>query len=127
MLKKSILWTSVILLLMISVYANEPEQMYIYDVEINVKSTKENGKTWDISGGAPDLLLKIDGERLTMNDLCRDTYRCTVSFVSEKSRWYFENYDRDIATNDLIGKGVCSVGQVCNLGQSTIRITKRKK
>jgi len=106
--------------------ANELEQMYIYDVEINVKSTKENGETWDVAGGAPDLLLKVDGKSLIMRNSCWNTYRCTVSFVSEKSRWYFENDDRDMVSNDLIGKGVCSIGKVCNLGRSTIKIKRRK-
>jgi len=125
MLKKIILLTIQSFLIVTMLEANEAVPVYIYDVEINAKSTKENGKTWDISGGAPDLLLKVDGESLIMSSSCRNTYRCTVSFVSEKSRWYFEADDEDIAINDLLGKSVCSVGQVCNLGRSMIKIKRR--
>lgn len=126
MLKKIIFLTIQLLLIVRMLEANELMPVYIYDVEINAQSTKENGKTWDIYGGAPDLLLKVDGKSLIMSNSCWNTYLCTVSFVSEKYQWYFENDDRDVAINDLIGNGVCSVGQVCNLGRSTIRIKRRK-
>ena len=127
MLKKIILFTIQSLLVIVSVEANEQAQMYIYDMEVNIQSTKENGKPWDVSGGAPDLKVSVDGEFLTVNQKCRNKYRCTVSFVSNKTSWYFENYDRDLASDDLIGKGNCGLNKRCYLGRSDVMIIRRIK
>ncbi len=127
MLKKIILVTIQSLLIMVSVEANEQAQMYIYDMEVNIKSTKANGKPWDVAGGSPDLKVSVDGEFLAINNNCRNKYRCTVSFISSKVSWYFEIYDRDIASDDLIGKGSCGVNRQCRLGSSDVMIKRRVK
>jgi len=127
MLKKIILVTILSVMSIVSVEANEEAQMYIYDMEVNIKSTKANGKPWDVSGGAPELKVSVDDEFLIINKNCRNKYRCTVSFVSSKESWYLEIYDRDIAIDDLIGKGNCGVNKQCHLGRSDVMIKRRIK
>ncbi|HHB94221.1 MAG TPA: hypothetical protein ENK88_03660 [Campylobacterales bacterium] len=96
----------------------------IYTIEIDVNSTKADGRAWDVAGGAPDILLYIDGKEMRFNKKCRDKYRCSMEFMSRDDRnsWYFEVYDRDFVNSDLIGKGDCEKGDKCNFGLVTIRI-----
>ena len=108
------------ILSLFSIQAEENLEAYI--LEINVKSTKANGKPWDISGGSPDITITIDGERLKFREKCRDKYRCSINFFSTSDEWYFEIYDKDIMSNDLIGKGDCSADSSCILGLAKIKI-----
>jgi len=96
----------------------------IYTVEIDVNSTKANGKAWDIAGGSPDILVYIDGEKMSFNPNCQNRYRCSMEFIvkDNSNSWYFEIYDRDFANNDLIGKGDCSLGKNCNFGSVVVSI-----
>ena len=98
------------------------ENLEAYTIEINVKSTKANGKPWDISGGSPDIIINIDGNQLKFREKCRDRYRCSIKFFSTSDEWYFEIYDKDIISNDLIGKGNCSADDSCTLGLAKIKI-----
>ncbi len=94
-----------------------------YTLTVEADSTKVDGKSWDIWGGAPDILIKIDGVYLDFDPKCQDSYRCSMEFTVEKeTSWYFEIYDRDLNNNDLIAKGECSVGKECRLNGATISI-----
>ena len=96
-----------------------------YKASIDVKPSKANGKSWDISGGAPDIYVRIDGKKLALKKECRDSYRCeNISFVSNKNKFYIEVYDKDIASDDLMGKGECRAGATCTLGTATVHISK---
>ena len=96
---------------------------YVADIEVD--STKSNGKSWDIAGGAPDIRLRIEGKFLPMREACRDSYRCTTSaFVTQKERVYIEVYDQDAWANDLVGKGECTIGNVCKVGAAKIAFKK---
>lgn len=96
-----------------------------YVVDIEVDPTKPNGKSWDVAGGAPDIRLRIEGKLLPMREACRDSYRCTTSaFVTQKERVYIEVYDQDVWANDLIGKGECTIDNVCKVGAAKIFFKK---
>ena len=110
-----------ILILLVCVNLVQAEVENLYFVTIQAAANKPNGKPWDVSGGSPDIILSVEG-KVYWNVGCRDTYRCQVRFISPKDNWYFEIYDKDLVNNDLIGKGRCSVGQKCKLGQATISI-----
>lgn len=124
MLNKIMLKVLFLAYVVVVVNANDNTPIYMYEVEVNVQSTKINGKDWDISGGAPDVYVKVDGVFLTMTRKCRNTYRCSVMFVSKTKSWYFEVYDKDVANNDLIGKGTCSADRKCYLGRSTVKVKR---
>ena len=94
-----------------------------YTLTVETDSTKVDGKSWDILGGAPDILIKVNGVYLNFDKKCKDSYRCNVEFTTEnKTSWYFEIYDKDFDNNDLIAKGECSVGKECRLKGATITI-----
>jgi len=96
-----------------------------YKVSIDVKPTKANGKSWDISGGAPDIYVRVDGKKMALKKECRDSYRCeNITFVSNKEKFYIEVYDKDIASDDLVGKGECRAGSTCTLGSATVHVSK---
>lgn len=90
-----------------------------YTVSISVKGKKANGKSWDISGGAPDPFMKLMNKNYPV---CNDKYKCTWRFGSRRDSWYFEFLDEDLSAHDLIGKGRCSAGETCRLGQATVTI-----
>ncbi len=94
-----------------------------YSVVIDVPNLKANGKNWDIGGGAPDILLKIDGSFQPMFENCKNTYRCVMEFESDSTEWYIEVYDKDKLLDDIIGRGNCSVGQTCEFDGVKMRIT----
>jgi len=94
----------------------------LYSIKIDVASKKENGKEWDMMGGSPDIKVIIDKHPLPLSLSCRDTYRCSLNFTSQKDKWYIEVYDMDIDSNDLIAKGDCEEGKDCDLGLATVRI-----
>ena len=94
----------------------------IYRIQIDVASTKANGEDWDMMGNAPDIQLFVDKHPLSLLNSCQDTYRCNLGFSSVKDRWYIEVYDKDLGSNDLIGKGDCQEGETCDLGQAKILI-----
>lgn len=113
---------TVLLVLFMWLHAKE-YTVNLYTIEIDVNATKPNGLPWDIAGGAPDILVRIDGKTLPFDAACQDHYRCSLTFMeTEKRSWYFEIYDRDFATNDLIGKGECSLNSACTLSGASLRI-----
>jgi len=116
----------VILLLMVLLNLSQAKERIIntYTLSIEVEATKVNGKAWDVAGGAPDLLIKLNGTFLNFNKKCKNSYGCKLEFTFvNETLWYFEIYDKDLVSNDLIGKGNCSVGKVCILGGATIKIS----
>jgi len=115
------LWWVVLSLSILIGHANAQEA---YTAKVDVESTKTNGKAWDVAGGAPDIQLRIDEVDVPFNQKCRDRYRCQTSFISNRSEWYIEIYDKDFNTPDLIGRGKCELGKVCRMGQAMIIITK---
>jgi hypothetical protein len=94
----------------------------IYTIEIDVNATKIDGKAWDIAGGSPDILVYIDGKKMSFNPNCQN--RCSMEFIvkNKSNSWYFEIYDRDFANNDLIGKGECTLSNKCQIGRAKIFI-----
>lgn len=95
-----------------------------YSLVIDVPNLKANGKNWDVAGGDPDILLKIDGELQPMFESCKNAYRCVMEFESDASEWYIEVYDKDALANDIIGRGNCSVGDTCEFDGVKMKITK---
>jgi hypothetical protein len=115
MLKKFILMIAIICSL-------SAKSAFIANIE--VADTKANGKAWDYAGGAPDILLYVDGKMVPFSKECKDKYRCEISFISKNEKWYIEVYDKDIKASDLIGKGECKLNSSCKIGQAVIKITK---
>jgi len=96
-----------------------------YVAQIEVDALKKDGKSWDVAGGAPDVLLRVEGRFIPFRDECQDSYRCTTNpFATEKQTVYLEVYDRDVAADDLIGKGRCDVGERCRVGSAVVTLKK---
>ena len=95
----------------------------LYSITIDVEAKKANGKSWDVFGGSPDIKVVIDGETFYSPTKCKDRYRCTMEFTSVKDKWYIEVYDKDLQSDDLIGKGDCKDGEECKFGLVTISIS----
>ena len=96
-----------------------------YMAQINVEPSKGNGKAWDIGGGSPDILLKLNKEEVNFSKNCKNSYRCVMEFESTGDSWYVEVYDKDIKTDDIIGAGTCKVDEPCKIGQATVIIKKK--
>jgi len=114
MLKKILIST----LLVVSVHATS------YSIVIDVPNLKQNGKNWDIAGGSPDILLKVDGVIQPIFENCKNKYRCVMEFESDTSEWYLEVYDKDKFADDIIGRGNCSVDKICEFDGIKMKITK---
>ena len=118
-MKKTIL----ALMVLLSLTQAKERILNTYSIKVEANATKANGKAWDVNGGAPDLLIKVDGVFLDFDKKCKNSYGCSVEFtVEQETEWYFEIYDKDFASNDLIAKGNCSVGKECNLTGAKITI-----
>jgi len=116
-----------ILLLMVLLSLGQAKERILntYTITLEAEATKADGKSWDISGGAPDLLIKVDGVFLDFEKTCKNSYGCSVDFtVEDETSWYFEIYDKDLASNDLVAKGNCSVGKECHFSGAKISISK---
>ena len=120
MIKKVLMLFGILSLL----FLHAEEKIQAYTIEIDVKNSKLDGKPWYISGGSPDITITIDGKRLRFREKCRDKYRCSIRFFSTNDEWYFEIYDKDIISDDLIGKGDCSADSSCTLGLAKIKIVE---
>jgi len=113
------------LMVLLSLMEAKERILNTYTIMLEVDETKANGKAWDISGGAPDLLVKVDGVYLDFEKKCKDSYGCSIDFTVENQKsWYFEIYDKDFSSNDLIGKGHCSIGEECQFRGVKITISK---
>lgn len=126
MLRKIIL----LALISVSTFAIEVKGnnvVYQYDIDVDVQNGKHNGSSWDATGGAPDILLRVNGSTIPFTQNCKNTYRCTVSFFSGKKNLYLEVYDRDIFNHDLVGKGTISIGKTLHLGKAKINIHRKNK
>ncbi len=121
MLKKIFL---LLFLSFLAILHSKDKNITMYSIIVNTNDIKSNGKSWDILGGAPDIKITIDGKALQFLPKCKNRYRCNINFQSTYNKWYFEIYDKDIVTDDIIGKGDCGVGQVCKLGLAKIEIRK---
>jgi hypothetical protein len=107
-------------LLLIEGCSSKPD---VYTMQIDVASKKANGEDWDMMGNAPDIQVSVDKYPLSLQKSCHDTYRCKQGFSSRKDRWYIEVYDKDLGSDDLIGKGDCEEGEECNLGLAKVLIS----
>ena len=96
----------------------------LYKMKIDVASKKENKQDWDMMGNAPDIQVHIDKYPLPIVKNCKDTYRCSLAFRSEKESWYIEVYDKDLGSDDLIAKGDCKEGEECDLGLAKVLIVE---
>jgi hypothetical protein len=96
-----------------------------YMLVVDVENLKSNGKNWDIGGGAPDIFLTIDREKLPLSAECKNEYRCVIEFYSDAQDWYIEIFDKDGIVNDIIGRGNCAVNKTCTLGQGKIKIIEK--
>jgi hypothetical protein len=94
----------------------------LYQMKIDVASKKANRQDWDMMGNAPDIQVYIDKHPMPLMQRCNDTYRCTIGFSSVKDSWYIEVYDNDLGSNDLIAKGDCKEGELCDLGLAKVLI-----
>ena len=111
-----------ILFIMLNILNAKEYSIDVYTIEIDVNSTKANGMSWDFAGGAPDIFIKVDN-KFFFTSKCKNQYRCSIEFVSkEKHSWYFEIYDKDLSSDDLIGKGECILGKGCILGSAKVFI-----
>ena len=100
-------------------------QADMYMAVINVEPSKGNGKAWDIGGGSPDILLKLNKKEVNFSKSCKNEYRCVMEFDSTGSSWYVEVYDKDLKTDDIIGAGTCKLDESCKIGQATVIIQKK--
>lgn len=100
-----------------------------FDLIIEVKNTKANGKAWDTAEGnfAPDIMVSVDGKYGDFTKpRCRDSYTCMMYDVKTDQRVSsVEVWDLDVFAHDPIGAGQCifSMG-ACILGQASIIATK---
>jgi len=118
-MKKQLL---ILILLTLGLNAIEPMS---YKATIDVKALKTNGKSWDISGGAPEIYMKVEGRKFALKKECIDSYKCkNITFVSTLKKFYIEVYDMDLISDDIIGKGECRIGSLCHVGQATVKIEK---
>lgn len=126
MLKKIIL----LVLISLSTFAIEVKgnkAVYQYTIDVDVQDSKSNGSSWDVTGGAPDIFLRVNGSTIPFSENCRNTYKCIISFISDKRSFYIEVYDRDIVNHDLIGKGIVTMGRKYYLGKSKVTVYGRVK
>jgi len=100
-------------------------QADMYMAVINVEPSKGNGKAWDVGGGAPDILLKLNREKISFSKKCKNEYRCVMEFDSSGDSWYVEVYDKDLKTNDIVGAGTCKLDEACSIGQATVKIQRK--
>lgn len=117
----------IVLLIMVLLSLTQAKEHIIntYTISIEVEATKVNGKPWDVAGGAPDLLVKVDGIFLDFNKKCKNSYGCKMNFTIEnETSWYFEIYDKDLGSNDLIAKGKCTLAKECLIGSAKINISE---
>lgn len=110
-------------LLLTTIEVQATEKPTLRTITIDVAEKKANGKSWDMFGGSPDIKVVIDKQPYYSLAKCRDTYRCTISFTSQKDKWYIEVYDKDLQNDDLIGKGECEEGERCSLGLAKVEIS----
>ena len=101
-------------------FIEENDKSYI--ATISVKSKKIDGKSWDIRGGYPDILLKLNREKSYFDKSCKDKYKCIIQFESSDNSWYVEVYDKDLVSNDIIGNGTCKVNKTCEIGLAKVFI-----
>jgi len=77
-------------------------------IEVKVKPTKANGKSWDILNGAPDIMIKIYHPDLGEMDsiMFKNSFEAIYVFDIENisGEIEVEIWDRDIIEHDLIGK-----------------------
>lgn len=97
-----------------------------YMMVVDVENLKANGKEWDLGGNAPDIYAKLNKESLPLSTDCKNEYRCVIEFSSEDSDWYIEVYDKDKLADDVIGRGNCTVGDVCEFGQAKVKIVVKQ-
>ncbi len=118
--------TMLFITMMLSPTLHALDTIYIYDVKIDIEETKNNSSSWDINGGSPDIILRVNSVILPITKKCINTYSCTLSFLSSAHTFYIEVYDKDIITSDIVGKGLCHIHKPCLLNKSTVFISKRK-
>jgi len=105
-------------LIMCSVYASES-----FELNVQISSTKDSGKSWDFNSGMPDIFITVDGiDRVK----CKDRFYCQTIFNSEidSQRFSIEIADKDLKSDDFIGSGSCSIGEQCVIGDATIHINR---
>jgi len=102
--------TTSIILIVLFIFSSTIYQYFIknsnqlYIATVSVKSKKIDGKTWDIRGGYPDILLKVDRKKINFNKSCKNTYKCKIQFESNDNSWYIELYDKDLISSDIYWK-----------------------
>lgn len=99
-------------------------EIHKYSVEVHAPSTKPDGKAWDVSGGAPDMILSVDGRLTYSNPNCLNRYKCTFEIFSKSDNFYLEIYDKDMLNNDIIATGYCSTDKICSLGQASVKVVR---
>jgi len=57
-----------LLIVLLSLIEAKERILNTYTITIEADATKANGKSWYISGGAPDLLIKVDGVYLDFEE-----------------------------------------------------------
>jgi len=90
-----------------------------YSIQITLDLVKANGNSWDAFGGKPDIKIYIDNE---YKGFCKDSFKCRVTHVSSKNALDFKIYDKDVVSDDFVGKGSCTVNDTCKLGQALVII-----
>jgi len=122
--------TTSIILIVLFIFSSTIYQYFIknsnqlYIATVSVKSKKIDGKTWDIRGGYPDILLKVDRKKINFNKSCKNTYKCKIQFESNSNSWYIELYDKDLISSDIIGNGTCKINESCEIGLAKVFITE---
>jgi len=111
-------------------------QTIIAELVVRVSAAKNDGRPWDIDGGGPDVAICINSAEhnqlnkchppksgVKMHPYCRNSYRCKFRRISlPLGDFQVVIFDVDFISNDMIGSGTCSVGMMCDLGNSSIII-----
>jgi len=92
-----------------------------YSIKVTLESLKANGNNWDAFGGNPDIEVYIGGK---YQKLCKDSFSCTLQYASTQNTLDFKIYDKDISSDDFVGKGLCHVNDTCQLGQALVEINR---
>jgi hypothetical protein len=112
--------------------ANKPSTPMV-SATVTLRDKKPNGKTWDAMYGAPDVALCyvaggtktcIPGGKSSVEPgipaHCQDSLTC--SFQVPANATEFEIVDIDMASNDPVGAGSCSIGKTCQLGSCKLKL-----
>ena len=90
-------------------------------IVIKMDVSKPDGRTWDVSGGAPDPYVIVNGHAYR-EARCQDRFTCSIE-VSESGSMYIQVVDADAMDDDYdAGSTSCSTGNTCRTAGASITV-----